>query len=146
MKFYYSPGSCALAVQIALFEAGADFEATRLNFGAAEQSSDAFLAINPKARVPALVTEHGILTETPALLLYIAQAYPDAALAPLDNPFELARMQAFNNYLCSTVHVAHAHGGRGVRWADQPESLADMKNSATRHCWSIGIGGYAMSP
>jgi glutathione S-transferase len=67
------------------------------------------LAINPKGRVPALVTHADILTETPAILAYIAQRYPQANLAPLDDPFAFARMQAFNSYLCSTVHVAHAH-------------------------------------
>ena len=36
-------------------------------------------------------------------------------------------MQAFNSYLCSTVHVAHAHKGRGYRWATEEASFADMK-------------------
>jgi glutathione S-transferase len=36
-------------------------------------------------------------------------------------------VQAFNSYLCSTVHVAHAHGRRGYRWADAPAALEDMK-------------------
>ena len=56
----------------------------------------------------------------------MAQSFPDARLAPTD-PFEFARAQAFNSYLCSTVHVAHAHGGRGTRWADDPVAIADMK-------------------
>ena len=41
-----------------------------------------------------------------------------AHLAPVDDHFEFARMQAFNNYLCSTVHVNHAHGRRASRWSD----------------------------
>ena len=49
----------------------------------------------------------------------------DAQLAPLD-PFAFARMQEFNNYLASTVHVAHAHRPRASRWADEPASHADM--------------------
>jgi glutathione S-transferase len=126
-KLYYSPGSCALASHIALEEAGGDYEAIRIDFGAEEQKKPEYLAINPKGRVPALVTEKGILTETPAILLFIAQSYPQAGLAPLDNIFDLARLQAFNSYLCSTVHVAHAHGGRGHRWADDPAAIADMK-------------------
>ena len=59
---------------------------------------------------------------------YVAQTAPDAKLAPLNDPFEFARMQAFNSYIASTVHVAHAHGRRGTRWADQESSLEDMKN------------------
>jgi glutathione S-transferase len=127
LKLYYSPGSCALASHIALEEAGGDYEAIRISFGDEEQRKPEYLSINPKGRVPALVTARGILTETPAILLFIAQNYPQAGLAPLDDFFDLARLQAFNNYLCATVHVAHAHGGRGHRWADDPASIADMK-------------------
>jgi glutathione S-transferase len=127
MKLYYSPGSCALAAHIALSEAKATFEAIRIDFGSAKQRSTQYLATNPKGRVPALVTERGVLTETPAILAYIAQSFPQAELAPLADPFEFAKAQAFNSYLCSTVHVAHAHGGRGQRWADIADSHADMK-------------------
>ena len=67
--------------------------------------------------MPALVTDRGVLTETPAMLAYIAQTFPKAKLAPLDDAFAFAQVQSFNSYLCSTVHVAHAHKGRGYRWA-----------------------------
>jgi len=124
---YYSPGSCALASHLALEEAGADYETVRIDFGAEEQRKPDYLAVNPKGRVPALVTDRGILTETPAILLYIAQTNPDAELAPLDDPFDLARLQSFNNYICATVHVAHAHRGRGHRWADDPAAIEAMQ-------------------
>ena len=74
-----------------------------------------------------MVTDRGVLTETPAILAYIAQSYPKAKLAPLDDAFAFAQMQSFNSYLCSTVHVAHAHKGRGTRWADDPAAIAEMK-------------------
>ena len=93
-----------------------------------DQRKDAYLVINPKGRVPALVTERGVLTETPAILAFIAQSFPDAQLAPLADPFAFARVQAFNSYLCSTVHVAHAHRMRGQRWADDPVAIAAMKS------------------
>src|SRR4029077_4100997 len=86
-----------------------------------------YLAINPKGRVPAMVTDRGILTETPAMLAFTAQSYPEAGLAPLDDPFAFAQVQAFNSYLCSTVHVAHAHRMRGRRWADDPAAIAEMQ-------------------
>jgi glutathione S-transferase len=127
IKLYYSPGSCSLASHIALEEAGADYAAERLNFATNQQQSPEYKAINPKARVPAMVTNRGVLTETPAILVFIAQSYPKADLAPLADPFAFAQMQAFNSYLCSTVHVAHAHKGRGTRWADDPAAIAEMK-------------------
>jgi glutathione S-transferase len=126
-KLYYAPGTCALASHIALEEAGADYTVGRLDFKANQQQSPEYLQVNPKGRVPALVTDHGALTETPAILAYIAQTFPNAKLAPLDDAFAFAQVQAFNSYLCSSVHVAHAHKGRGYRWATEETSYADMK-------------------
>jgi glutathione S-transferase len=126
-KLYYAPGTCALASHIALEEVGADYKAVRLDFKANQQNSPDYLAINPKGRVPALVTDRGVLTETPAILTYITQTFREAKLAPSDDPFALAQLQAFTSYLCSTVHVAHAHKTRGYRWATEESSFADMK-------------------
>ena len=71
------------------------------------------------------MTPEGVLTENPAILLYIAQTHPGGRLAPTD-PFALAEAQAFNMYLASTVHVAHAHKHRGYRWADDEDARAAM--------------------
>lgn len=127
LKLFYAPGTCALASHIALEEAGAEFAAIRLDFRANEQHQPEYLKVNPKGRVPALVTDRGILTENPAILAFIAQCFPKARLAPLEDPFAFAGIQAFNSYLASTVHVAHAHGRRGYRWADDQSSFDDMK-------------------
>lgn len=127
LTLYLAPGTCAMAVRIALTEAGAPHRIKQLDLAAGEQRSPAYLAINPKGRVPALVTERGVLTETPALLLYVAQRFPHAGLAPLDDPFLLARMQEVHGFLTATVHIAHAHGRRGSRWADDPQAIAAMQ-------------------
>lgn len=126
LKLFTAKGTCAIASHIALEEAGATYELTQLDFGQAEQREPDYLAVNPKGRVPALVTERGVLTETPAILAYVAQRFPEAGLAPLDDPFAFAQAQAFNSYLCSTVHVAHAHGRRGSRWSDDAAAIESM--------------------
>ena len=127
LRFYYAPGTCALATQIALEEAGAAYEMVRVDFAAQEQRGADYLRLNPKSRVPILVTDRGVISETPALLLYVAQTWPEARLAPLDDPFALAQLQAFTSYLCGTVHPARAHISRGYRWADDPAAIAEMK-------------------
>jgi glutathione S-transferase len=132
LRLYYTPNTCALASHIALEQAGAAYETVRVDFDSNEQRKPQYLAVNPKGRVPALVTERGILTETPAILVFIAQSYPKSGLAPLDDPFVLAQMQAFNSYLCSTVHVAHAHRMRGTRWSDDPATIEGMKHGAPK--------------
>ncbi|MSR11953.1 MAG: glutathione S-transferase family protein [Gammaproteobacteria bacterium] len=133
MIFYYAPKTIAVTAHIALEEAGAKYEARRLNFAVTEQRSNNYLKVNPKGRVPALVTDEGIITETPAILVYVAQLFPERKLAPLNNPFQFAKMQEFNCYLCATVHVAHAHRVRGARWADDPAAIEAMKKKVPQN-------------
>ncbi len=126
LKLYYAANTCALAAHIALEDSGAEYQAHSLDFDKQEQRQADFLAVNPKGRVPALVCTQGLLSENPAILSFIAQSHPQAKLAPLDDPFSFARVQSFNNYLASTLHVAHAHGKRAERWADDPAAQAEM--------------------
>jgi glutathione S-transferase len=126
LKLFYALGSCSLAPHIALEESGADYELVRMSTREGDQRRPEYLAVNPKGRVPALVTDRGVLTEVPAILAFVAQSYPAANLAPVDDPFAFGQAQAFNSYLCSTVHVAHAHRHRGYRWADDKAALAEM--------------------
>ena len=127
LKLYYGVGTCALASHIALEEAGADYTTDRIDMKANQQNSPDYLAINPKGRVPALVTDQGVLTETPAILAFIAQSFPKANLAPLSDAFAFAQVQAFNSYLCSGVHISHSHKMRGARWASEETSFEDMR-------------------
>lgn len=146
---YYAPGSCSLASHIALEQSGAKYEAVRLDFKVQAQRSPDYLAVNPKGRVPALVTPRGVLTETPAILAYIAQAYPAAGLAPQHDVFAFAQIQAFNAYLCSTVHVARAHKLRGARWADDPAAIAEMSRKSPEvvaDCFALIDRDYLAGP
>jgi glutathione S-transferase len=127
LKLYYAADTCSLATHIVLEEAGADYSTVRIDFATSQQRSPDYLAVNPKGRVPALVTDRGILTETPAMLVFVAQSFPAARLAPVDDAFAFAEVQAFNSYLCSSLHVAHAHRMRGHRWADDEAAIAAMQ-------------------
>ena len=127
LKIYASPGSIALASVILLEEVEADYELTLLDFSRNEQKEANYQAVNPKGRVPALITESGILTETPAILLYIAQRFGSDSLVGAHDPFVFAQIQEFNSYLASTVHVAHAHRLRRSRWTDDPQALESLK-------------------
>ena len=125
MRLYYAPGTISVAVAITLHEAGVPFEPVMLNFKEAEQTGPEYLALNPKGRVPTLETNGVLLTETGAILDYIAAVTPQAHLVP-DDPIEAAQMRSIMYYIASTMHVNHAHKMRGSRWADKPESHADM--------------------
>lgn len=130
LKLHTARGTIGLACEIALEEAAAPYAAHRLDFAANEQRGDAYLALNPKSRVPALETDRGVITEAPAILGYVARAFPGAALAPTGDAFAMAELESLMSYLCSWVHPAAAHRHRGYRWADDPAAIADMRRKA----------------
>ena len=121
LTLHYAPRTISIAVAITLEEVGTPYDAIRVDFASGEQTKSTYRAVNPKGRVPALVTPKGVLTETGALLEYIAPS-----LVP-DDPFAAAKMRELMCYLNGTMHPHHAHGLRGDRWADQESSFADMK-------------------
>ncbi len=120
LRLYYIPGACSIAPHIALEESGADFETVAIDFAAGDHRKPEFLKLNPKAFVAVLVTDRGAISENAAILSYVAQAYPEAKLAPTD-PFEFAQMQAFNIFLASAVHVTYRHLSRPTLFCDGEE-------------------------
>ena len=121
LKLHYAPRTISVAIAIVLEELDIPYEAIRVDFATAEQTKQDYRQINPKGRVPALETPEGILTETPAIIEYVAPQ-----LVPQD-AFAAAKMRELISYLNGTMHPHHAHGLRGERWADEDSSLADMK-------------------
>ena len=125
MKFYYAPKTIAVATAVMLEETGLAYEGIKVDFANQQQTSPEYLAINPKGRVPALVTDNGILTETGAILEYLATQAPDKVTIPTD-PWAAAQLRSVMYYLASTFHVNHSHLKRGSRWANEESSLRDM--------------------
>jgi glutathione S-transferase len=149
LTLYYAPGTCAVASHIALECAGAQYETVRLDFAKKEQQSPEYLKVNPKGRVPALVTDRGVITETPAILQYVAQMHPQARLAPLLDPFALAKVNEFNAYLCATAHVSHAHRPRAYRWADDEKAQEAMRAKVPQNmgdCFELIERDYLRGP
>jgi glutathione S-transferase len=123
---FLAKGTSALAPHILLEEIGADYTTKVLSIPDKDHLSAEYLRINPRGRVPALQTSHGVLVENPAILAYLAQVHPHKNLAPAE-PFAFAQAQSVNLYLAATMHVAFAHKGRGARWADDPAAIAAMQ-------------------
>lgn len=106
MKLYTTPGTCSLACHIALYEAGADFTAERVNLRTktTEDGGD-FRAINPKGSVPALEIEPGtVLTEGVAIMQYAADSVGGAGIAPASGTLDRARMQEALNFIAGELH------------------------------------------
>ena len=121
---HLAPGTISMCVHAALEEANLPHDLAWVDFKAGAQNGAEYLSVNPKGRVPALVTDHGILTEAAAILEWIA-ATAQPTLMPAD-PWQAARARETMLYLASTAHVAHAHKMRGHRWADDAAAHAAM--------------------
>jgi glutathione S-transferase len=123
LTLHYAPKTVSIAIAIALEEASLAYEAVAVDFASGAQAKPTYLSVNPKGRVPALVTGAGTLTETGAILDFIAVT--SGQMMP-DTPFLAAQMREVMYYLASTMHINHAHKMRGHRWADQQTSFDDM--------------------
>ena len=130
-KLFWAANTISSASAIALNEGGVHWEGVEIDFSSAEQTKPEYMAINPKGRVPALSTPEGILTETGAILEYIA-ATMVPALVPAD-PLQAARMRELMYYITTTIHVNHAHRMRGYRWARMESSFEDMRSMVTEN-------------
>ena len=106
LTLYYSPGACAMASHAALEEAGADFTLEKIDLKTGQQRTPEYLAVNPAGLTPALKTDKGVLTQNAAILAFVAETFPNANLAPLDDAFAMAQFHAFNGFLASSVHPA----------------------------------------
>ena len=85
--FYHNPQSRGRIVHWMLEEANAPYEVKVVDFEKKEHKSDAYLAINPMGKIPAIVHRGTVITESAAICAYLADAFPAAGLAPaLDDP------------------------------------------------------------
>ena len=132
MILYYAPTACSIAPHIALEEIGATFEARRIDLAKGEQTSPAFLSINPRGRVPAMIIEGEVVTEVPALLTYIAGLKPEAGLIPPAGTLAHARCFEWLGFLSSTLHVAYAQFRRPGRFVAEGSPVRDEVSAAGR--------------
>lgn len=107
MKLFFSNGSCSLASHIALEEAGAKFDAQRINLREGEQRKPEYQKVNPKGKVPALELDDGsVITENPAIISFVADTHPDAGLLAKPGDVKRAKAQEWLAWCASTVHIS----------------------------------------
>jgi glutathione S-transferase len=116
LTLYYSPGACSLAAHIALREAALPFELHRVTIANGEHLAPAYLAINPRGRIPTLVIDGTPVTELSAILGWIADRAP--GLAPARGTLESAQCAEWLGWFTSAVHISFALVWRGARFLD----------------------------
>ena len=105
MKLYYAPGACSIGIHVLLEEIGEPYEAQKLNIAAGDTQAAAFKSLNPKGKVPTLQRDDGsVLTEFPAIAVWLARTHPGKALLPSDPEAEARALEAMD-YVVSTIHM-----------------------------------------
>ncbi len=106
MKLYYAPGACSLGIRVVMEELGVPYETqTLVSLKDGEQRQPAYLAVNPKAKIPTLERDDGSrLTEWPAIATWLARTNPQAGLIPQDPDAEARALEAID-YIVSTMHM-----------------------------------------
>lgn len=127
IDFYSAAGSCGIASHIALEEAGAAYNYHRLNLAESEQRSPGYRRVNPRGRVPALLVEGDVITETIAILTYLASQFPEAELLPLGDARKLARAYELMSWFASSVHISFAQMFRPERFTNDPAAAEPLK-------------------
>ena len=82
LKFYYSGAPNPTKVALLLEETGTPYDPIPVDTRKGEQHRPEFLAINPMGKSPAIVHRDTVVTESAAILAYLADAFPEAGLAP----------------------------------------------------------------
>lgn len=100
LKVYGCPNTRSLRVTWLLEELGLDYTYQFVNLKGGEQMSDAFTQKNPAARVPALETDHGVLSESGAIVSYLAALKPEAELIPTASAY---RRAVYDQWLLFTL-------------------------------------------
>jgi glutathione S-transferase len=127
VKLFYSPGACSFVSHVALEESGAPFETVRVMLADGEHLRPEYRSVNPHARVPALVTDDGTVTENVAILNYVADRFGAEGSVPRGDPYAAARCNQLLGWFASSVHIAFAQIFRPERFTEDPAAQEAVK-------------------
>jgi glutathione S-transferase len=146
MKHYYHPMSRAVTSHWMLTELEAEHEQIVVDFPAGETGTPEYRAINPMGKVPALVDDDVVITETAAICAYLADKFPDRGMAP---PLDSAQRGSYYRYLFypgATLEPMFTFlqlDGEGlspqsVGWGDLERCLATIESMTPEKDWALG--------
>jgi glutathione S-transferase len=131
LTLYFSPKACSLASHIALEESGLSYSAVCVDIRARENTSADYLRINPSGTVPALQIGETVVTESQAILTYIADLVPERGLLPRSGTLLRAQAHEWMNWISSTVHVTYRSIFKPQVYAGHdPHAIASVKELA----------------
>jgi len=132
IDLHHFPGNASLTPHILLEELGVAYRLVLVDRKVDAQNSPEYLKLNPNGKIPVLVHDGFVLYETAAIVLYLVDAHPEAALAPPPGTLERATFTKWLVWLTNTPQAEMMLYFYSERWADGPECAAQVKAHAER--------------
>ena len=138
LTLYYSPKACSLASHVALEDSRLPYDAVSVDIRAGENVKESYLSINPSGAVPALRAGDTVITESHAILTYIADLVPETTLIPRPGTNARARAHEWMNWISSSVHVTYRSIFKPQTYAgDDTHASAAVREHAKKKLWKI---------
>jgi len=126
LKLYYCPGHMSFASHVILSEIGKPFDAIAVSIKEGATQSAEFKRINPKGKIPVLDTGSEILTESAAILYYLALLHPEHKLVP-DSAMGASRAIEWTNWLSTILAGPVGQHVRPERFTDEMPAQPGVK-------------------
>lgn len=147
-KLYNRPGSGGFAVEAALTLAGLPYKFRDVGTKPGEEMPESFKEVNPWGQVPALILpDRTLMTETGAILTYLAGAHADAKLCPTPWTSAHATFLRWMTFLSANIYEGVLRYGYPARFTDDPDGAEAVKRAAIRRTHrALGLLEAEISP
>jgi glutathione S-transferase len=135
LTLYYCPGACSMAAHVALEETGVAYERIAVKLREGEQNGAAFRAVNPRGEVPVLRADDKLITQSVAILTFVARQFPDTGLLPTD-PADEAQCLATMTWISSVIDPLFRRAARPERFVTDEAARAAVSDAAKQAYWA----------
>ena len=146
LRLHYIPGTAAMAPHAALAEAGADYTLVLVEEDDRGQRPSAYLALNPWGQVPTLEDGDLVLTEAVAIMLHIADRFPEAGLGAPVGTRARSELYRWLSYLSYAVQTTYMHWFYPERFTTDPKGRRRSATALPRRCAGTSTGSMANWP
>ncbi|MDB5550925.1 MAG: hypothetical protein JWL86_909 [Rhizobium sp.] len=137
-KLYGSLGTGSAAVEAALAEAGAEYEVIPVITREGAHLTENYMAINPRQQVPSLQLPDGsVMTEGAAMMMHIADAFPQAGLSPKPGTSARAQHDRWLVFMAVNIYEGELRRAYPDRYSDDAKSVAGKATDYVRRHYQI---------
>lgn len=130
-QYFYAPRTCSVAAMVALDHVGADFEPVAVSLAG---DRAALKAVYPVGKVPALLADGLVVSDTLAIIYWLSQRFPHAGLLP-SSPDALSQALSVMAWMGSTMHITRRRHAFPGFFTPDPSSQQSVRDAAAPAYW-----------